>query len=168
MSWAWGLWGDAGDELVEKGAEGVDDVEVGALVVAADVVGFADAAALEHGAEGAAVVEDEEPVADLLAVAVDRQRLALEGVGDHQRDELFGELVRAVVVRAVGDDGGQAVGVDPGADEVVAGGLGCGVGAVGRVGSVFVEGGVVGGQRAVDLVGGDVEEAEVFALLACE
>jgi hypothetical protein len=57
----------------------VDDFEVGALVAAADVVGLADAAVGEDGADGAAVVEDEEPVADLLAVAVDRQRLARRG-----------------------------------------------------------------------------------------
>ena len=108
---------------------------------------------------------DEEPVADLLAVAVDGKRLALERVGDHERDELFGELEGAVVVGAVGDDGGQAVGVDPGADEMVAGGLGGGVGAVGREGRLLVEGRVVGGEGAVDLVGGDVEEAEaVFRL----
>ncbi len=37
--------GDVGDELVEQGAEGVDDFEVGALVAAADVVGLAEAAA---------------------------------------------------------------------------------------------------------------------------
>ena len=39
-----------------------------------------------------------------------------------------------------------------------------GVRGIGGVGSVFVEGGVGGGEGAVDLVGGDVEEAELFAL----
>ena len=38
------------------------------------------------------------PVADIEARTIDWQGLALQGVEDHQRDELFGELVRAVVV----------------------------------------------------------------------
>jgi len=60
--------------------------------------------------------------ADLLQgrifVAVDRQRLALQGVEDHQRDELLGELVRPVVVRTVGHQHGQPVGVVAGQYEV--------------------------------------------------
>ena len=62
-----------------------------------------------------------EPVADVVALAVDGQRLAVHRVQDHQRDELLGELIRAVVVGAVGGDDGQAVGVVPGTHEVVAG-----------------------------------------------
>ena len=106
------------------------------------------------------MVADEEPVADLEAVAVDRERLGLQGVREHEGDEFFGELQGAVVVGAVGDEGGEAVGVVPGADEMVGGGLGGGVGGVGSVGGEFVEGGGGGGEGAVDLVGGDVEEAE--------
>jgi hypothetical protein len=37
------------------------------------------------------VVAHVEPVADVLAVAVDRQRLAGERVDDHQRDQLLGK-----------------------------------------------------------------------------
>ena len=141
----------------------MDYVEVGALVVASDVVGFAGAALGEDLADGGAVVADVEPVADLEAVAVDGEGLAgLEGVREHEGDEFFGELEGAVVVGAVGDEGGEAVGVVPGADEVVGGGFGGGVGGVGGVGGLLVEGGVRGGEGAVDLVGGDVEEAEGF------
>ena len=41
-----------------------------------------------------AMVLDEQPVADVLAVAVDRQRLAFQGVEDHQRDAAFRETGR--------------------------------------------------------------------------
>ena len=135
---------DVGDELGVRAATGGRDEarraarrgcrrRRGSLArSAADVVGLADAAVLEHGADGAAVVVDVEPVADVLAVAVDGQGLAVERVVDHQRDELLGKLVGAVVVRAVGGQRRQAVGVELGADEMVAGGLGRGVGAVGR------------------------------------
>ena len=50
------------------------------------------------------MVLDVEPVAHVAAVAVDRQRLALERVQDHERDQLLGELEGAVVVRAVRDE----------------------------------------------------------------
>jgi hypothetical protein len=152
--------GGVGLEFVEERAEGVHDLDVGLLVPAADVVDLAGLAGLQDGADGAAVVGDVEPVADLLAVAVHGQRLAGQGVGDHQRDELLGEVVRAVVVGAVAGGDRQAVGVVPGAHEVVGGGLAGGVRAVGLVGLGFGEGRVVGAQRAVHLVGAHMVEAE--------
>src|SRR5262249_38211021 len=57
--------------LVEQRADRTDDLEVRLLVQAADVVGLADATALEHEPDRGGVVLDEEPVADLHAVAVD-------------------------------------------------------------------------------------------------
>ena len=51
------------------------------------------------------MVFDEEPVADVLSLAVDGQGLALADVVDEEGDELLGELVRAVVIRAVRHDG---------------------------------------------------------------
>ena len=71
-----GLAVGARAEFVEDGTEGMDDVEVGLLVPAADVVDLAYPARFEDAADGAAVVFHVEPVADLLAVAVDGQRLA--------------------------------------------------------------------------------------------
>ena len=53
-------------ELLE---DGLDHVDVGALVVAADIVDLADASLLQDEVDGAAVVLDIEPVADVLAVA---------------------------------------------------------------------------------------------------
>lgn len=101
-----------------------------------------------------------EPVAHLHAVAVHGQVLAGQCVDDHQRDQLLGEVERAVVVRAVGGDHRQAVGVVPGAHEVVAGGLAGRVRAVGLVLVLFGEGRVGLGERAVDLVGRHMQEAE--------
>ncbi len=69
------------------------------------------------------MVLDIEPVARVLAVAVDRQRLALNDVVNHERNQLLGEVVRSVVVGAVRDDDGQAVGLVVGAHKVVATGL---------------------------------------------
>ena len=109
--------------LAELLEDGLDDVDVGTLIVAADVVDLADAALLQDQVDGMAVVLDEEPVADVLAVAVDRQLLVGQRVDDHQRDELLREVVRAVVVRAARDRRRDLVGAVVGHDEQVSTGL---------------------------------------------
>ena len=118
--------GDVLDEvfgLAELLEDGLDDVDVGALIVAADVVDLADAALLQDQVDGMAVILDVEPVADVLAVAVDRQLLVGQRVDDHQRDELLREVVRAVVVRAARDRRRDLVGAMVGHDEQVSTGL---------------------------------------------
>ena len=109
-----------------------------------------------------AVILDVQPVADVAAVAVDRQRLALEGVQHHQRDQLLGKLKRPVVVRAVGDQRRQPVGVIAGADQVIGRRLARRVRRVRRVRRLLAEQ-AARAQRAVDLVGRDVQEAERLA-----
>src|ERR1700689_4565704 len=129
-------------QFIEQRADGGDDLEVLFFAAAADVVGFSDMAVGEYGAKGAAVVLDVEPVADVFAIAIDRERLAGAGVQDHERNQFFGKLVRAVIIGAVGGEDGKSVGVVVGADEGVGSSLGRGVRAVGRVGSVLTESGV--------------------------
>lgn len=98
--------GDVLDEvfgLAELLEDGLDDVDVGALIVTANVVDLANAALLQDQVDGMAVILDVEPVANILAVAVDRQLLIGQRVDDHQRDELLREVIRTVVVRAARD-----------------------------------------------------------------
>ena len=59
----------------------VHDVEIGALVAAADIVGLADRAALQDERERVGVILDVEPVANVQAIAIDGQRLAREALG---------------------------------------------------------------------------------------
>ena len=74
---------------------------------------------MEDEVDGTGVVLDEEPVAHVLALAIDGQRLAMADVVDEQRNQLLRELIGAVVVRAVGNDDGHAVSVVIGTHEVV-------------------------------------------------
>ena len=146
-------------QAVETGADRLDHGQVGPLVEPADVVGASRRPPLEHDLQRARVVLHVQPVADLVALAVDRQRLARERLDDHQRDQLLREVVGAVVVGAVGHHHRQAVGVAPGRDQVVRRRLGR------RIGRARVVGCLLGEQAfcaegAVDLVGGDVVEAE--------
>ena len=154
----------AGRKFLQQVANGMDNINIPPLAVAADVVGFADGAAHQHAIERARVVIDIQPVTDLPPVAVHGQRPAGKRVQNHVRNEFFGELAAAVIVGTVGDQGGQAVGALPGADEVVAAGLAGGIGAGGRVGRGFGEFiGAVVAQVAVHFVGGNVVEAEAGA-----
>ena len=69
------------------------------------------------------VVVDVQPVTALLAVAIQRQRLIVERVGDEQRNQLLGMLTRAVRVGAAGDHDVHAVRLEVGKAEKVAGRL---------------------------------------------
>ena len=71
------------------------------LAVRADQVGLADPAPGQDGPHAAGVVLGVDPVAHVLALAVQLRADAPEDVGDLARDELLHVLVRAVVVRAV-------------------------------------------------------------------
>lgn len=141
------------------------DGDVVLLAVGADEVGLPHAALGEDVPHGGAVVLGVDPVADVLAAAVELGAHAVDDVGDLPGDELLHVLVGAVVVGAVGDRGAQAVGACPCADQHVGAGLGRAVRGARLIGRLLGElGRVVERQVAVDLVGGDVVVADaVFA-----
>ena len=141
------------------------DRDVVPLAVGADEVGLPHAALREDVPDGAGVVLGVDPVADVLAAAVELGAHAVDDVRDLARDELLHVLVGAVVVGAVGDRGAQAIGAGPGAHEHVGARLGARVRRGRVVRRLLGElGGVVERQVAVDLVGGDVVVADaVFA-----
>ena len=141
------------------------DGDVVPLAVGSDEVGLPRAALGEDVPDGAGVVLGVDPVADVLAAAVELGADAVDDVRDLPGDELLHVLVGAVVVGAVGDRGVQAVGAGPCAHEHVGTRLGGAIGARGLIRRLLGElGGVVERQVAVDLVGGDVVVADsVFA-----
>ena len=131
------------------------------LAVRADEVGLPHAALGEDVPNGAGVVLGVDPVADVLAAAVELGADAVDDVRDLPGDELLHVLVGAVVVGAVGDRGAKAVGARPGAHEHVGARLGRAVRRGGLIGRLLGElRRVVERQVAVDLVGGDVVVAD--------
>ena len=144
---------------IEGVADSMHDLERRALAVAADVVRLAGKTARCDKGEGLAVIADEEPVADVAPVAVDRKRLALECVERHERDELLRELVGAIVVRAVRREDGKPVRMKVGPNEVIGRGLRRRVRRVRRVARLFGEQ-ARRPERSEYLVGRDVHEAE--------
>ena len=117
-------------QAIHRPDDHFDQVDVLPLVEAANVVGVSYLALVEDQVDRPGMILHIEPVAHVLALAIDRQRLALADVVDEQWDQLFRELVRTVVVRAVGHDGRQAVGVVEGSHEMVAARLRCRIGAM--------------------------------------
>ena len=159
--------GAVGDpvEVLGVAAHGLQDHtqdrDVVLLAISSDEVGLPHAALREDVPDGAGVVLGVDPVADVLAAAVELGADAVDDVGDLARDELLHVLVGAVVVGAVGDRGAKAVGAGPGAHEHVGAGLGARVRTARVIRRLLGElGGVVERQVAVDLVGGDVVVAD--------
>ena len=146
-------------KFVQAVADQVDDIDVAPLVVTADVVDLARNALFDHRLDATAVILDVQPVAHVQPVAVDGYRLAFQRIEYHQRYQFLRELVGTVIVGAVGGQHRQSPGVAPGAHQVIGGRLGCRVGTVGRVGVRFRERRIIRRQAAVDLVGGDMQEA---------
>lgn len=137
------------------------DRDVVPLAVGADEVGLPHLPLGEDVPHGAGVVLGVDPVADVLAAAVELGAHAVDDVGDLPGDELLHVLVGAVVVGAVGDRGAKAVGAGPCAHEHVGGRLGRAVRRGRPVRRLLGElGRVVERQVAVDLVGGDVVVAD--------
>ena len=135
------------------------------LAVGADEVGLPHPALGEDVPDGRGVVLGVDPVAHVLAAAVELGADAVDDVRDLPGDELLHVLVGAVVVGAVGDRGAKPVGAGPGANQHVGGRLRRAVRGARVVGRLLGElRRVVERQVAVDLVGGDVVVADaVFA-----
>ena len=74
---------------------------------------------MEDEVDSACVIHYVEPIAYVFTLAIDRQRFAVTDIIDKERNQFLGELIGAIVVRAVGDDSRHAVGVMESAYEVV-------------------------------------------------
>ena len=113
---------DIGDQtlrLSQRPADDFYDVDIFHLVMAADVVDLSHPAFVNDQVDGFAVVLHIQPVADILSGAVDRERSVVQGVGDHQRNQLFRKMIGTVVIGAAADGYGQSVGPVIGQDQKV-------------------------------------------------
>ena len=114
-------------------------LQVSPLVMPADVVGLAHVAVDRNSQQCSGVILDIEPVPYLRAVAVNGQRLAVQGVEDHVWNQFFWKMIGAVVVGAVGDHYRQAVGSVPGSHQVIGTGLAGGIGRRRGIGGIFTK-----------------------------
>ena len=112
--------------------------------------------------DGAAVVFDVQVITHRRTVVVERQRQAVDRVGDQHRNQLLRVLVRSVVVRPARDQERQPEALRVGARDVLSSGLACGVRAPRPEGVVF--GGAPFWYVAINLIRADQEEDLVFML----
>ena len=104
-------------QFVYNIADESDNLDVGELVSATDIVAFSDKALRQNQLKRASMIVDMKPVAHVTAVSIDRQRPTLKSIYNNERDQLFRKLKRSVVVRAVACHYRQAVGPMPCTDK---------------------------------------------------
>ena len=109
------------------------------IVVSADDVSLAQFAFFQDEVNGSVVVIDVNPVANLLAGAVQFGLDIAQNIGDLARNELFDVLVWTVIIRTIGDRRFDAEAANPGAYQHVAGSFSAGVGAGRVVRRIFSE-----------------------------
>jgi hypothetical protein len=93
----------------QHGADALHKLEISNTHSRRDVVNRSYRALLQEEEKGPAVVLHEQPVTPLSAVPVYRDFLSHQKVADHERDQLLGVLVGAVVVGAAGDEHREAI-----------------------------------------------------------
>ncbi len=85
---------------------------------------------MQNQIKGGTIIQHVNPIPDVHAVPVKRQRLILNGVRNEQRNNLFRILIRTEIIRAAGDDGRESVGPDIRLNQQIPRGLGRRIGAV--------------------------------------
>lgn len=133
--------------------------EVGDLVVRAHVVHLTELALVQNGIEGVGRVAGKQVAPRRGAVAVQDDGLGTVQQAAELGDDFLRVLVRAVDVVAADDDDGQLERLLVRVHEHLGGGLGGGVGIGGRQDARLEQVVVIILDLAVDLVGGNVDEA---------
>ena len=98
----------------------MNNIDVRAFIIATDVVHLTNSSLLKAQFDRPAVIFNIEPISNLHPVAVDRKRLAMKNLHDHQWDELLWELERSVIVRTIGGGDFEPEGVVIRANQVIA------------------------------------------------
>ncbi len=144
--------------LIHNPAEQLNQINVFPFVKAANVVRFAESSVMENRVDGAGMIDHKQPVANVFALAVHGQGFVLLNVMNHQRNQLFGEMIRAVVVRAVRQHNRQFIGVAVGPHEMVRSGFGSRIRRLWIVGGFFGKKLVGVVQRPIHFIRRDVVE----------
>ena len=153
------------EESIHSGDQDLDEVDVLPFVEAPDIIGLCRATFVKDQVDGPCMINDIEPISDILTLTVDGERLAMTDVIYEERDQLLGELIGTVVVGAVRHQRRHPVGIVIGTDEVVAGGLARRVRAVRIILTRLGEERSIEVECTIDFVGRDMIEALAFVLL---
>ena len=100
------------------------NVDVLPLIEATDIVSVSNGTFMEDKVDGSCMILHIQPVTDIEALTINGKWLAMTDVVDEQRYQLLGELIRTIVVGAVGHNGRHAVCIMESTDKMVAACLG--------------------------------------------
>ena len=156
-----------GPQFIQMGTQQFHQLQIGFLVIAADVVRFPRFSAGNDRQQRLAVIPHIQPVPHVFPLAVYRNGFPAQRFQDNDGYQLFRELVRAVIVGTVGDQHGQPVRIVPGAHQVVAGGLAGGIRGMGAIRRGLREQAFLS-QGAVHFIRGNVVEAETLLFLSLQ
>jgi len=87
-----------GETLVQNPAQQIHNIDICPLIIPTDIVSLPVATILNDQFYAAGVIVDKQPVPNLLAVAINRQRPSLQDIQQAEWDELFWEMKGPVVV----------------------------------------------------------------------
>src|SRR5436309_14752008 len=106
MAGAVGYMPDQRQRLPKQLEDRLGHLLVGPLVARSDVIDLTRRALSQDQIDRPAVVLHIEPIALLKPIAIERQRLILQGIRHKERDELLRVLIRAKSVAAADDHNG--------------------------------------------------------------
>ncbi len=75
-----------------------DQRQIGLFVIAANIIGLANAPVLQNGQQRIGMVINIKPVAHIQTITMNRHRFAGHGFEDNRRDQLFRKLAGAVII----------------------------------------------------------------------
>ena len=145
------IFGFLRHQAVDGGNGQLHNFKVGLFVMATYVVHFTFHTFANHQVDSFAMVFHIKPVAHVAAVAVDRKFLSFQNILDDKRDQLFGEVIRAVVIGTAGNGHRHFIGIMVSHNHHVGAGLGSTVRAM-RTKRGLLRKVAVGTQRTVHLI----------------
>ena len=140
-------------QLIQQRAQRRHHLQIAPLISSADVVRLAHAPSLQHRPHRPAMVPHIQPVPHLLPIAIHRQRLALQRIRNHQRNQLLRKLIRPIVIRAVRNHRRQPVGMHPRPHQVIRRRLRRRIRTVRRIRRLLMKRRILRRQRSVHLIG---------------
>jgi hypothetical protein len=88
---------------VKKVAKELDNLNVLPLSTPTYVVCFARSSLFKDPDEGITMINYIKPVSNILSISVDRERLFLHKIQNHQGNEFLRKLIRAEIIGTIGD-----------------------------------------------------------------
>src|SRR6185312_3639929 len=103
------------------------DLNVCLLTVTSNIVRFSHTTFAKYLPYRFTMVDDKKPVTNILTITVDRKRLPIYCVQDHERYQLLGKLAGSVVIRAIGRKHRETIRMPERPNEMVGGSFGRGI-----------------------------------------